>query len=71
MKGHLDKDIRTKLAEKHACFVLITCDKPLEDGNMNVEMSFEGDPLLASLLLQGAQSRFEMSQMEADIKNMN
>jgi hypothetical protein len=41
--------------KKHACFVLITCDEPSEDGKMSVEMIYEGDAALASYLVQGAQ----------------
>lgn len=50
------KAIKDKLAKKHACYVLVTCDKPTEDGNMQVEMSYHGDVALASMLLQGAQT---------------
>jgi hypothetical protein len=56
MKSKIDKEIREKLASRHACFVLITCDTPSIDGNMNVEMTYEGDPVLAAYLLEGAQS---------------
>lgn len=59
MIKQIDKDIRDKLAKKHACYVLVTCDQPSDDGKMNVEMSYEGDPALASFLLQGAQEYFE------------
>ncbi|WP_049767152.1 hypothetical protein [Waddlia chondrophila] len=55
MVKHIDKDIREKLAKKHACYVLVTCGQPSEEGKINVEMSYEGDPALASFLLQGAQ----------------
>jgi len=67
MKGNIDKDIRDKLASKHACYVLITCDTPTEDGNMNVEMAYEGDPVLAAYLLQGAQSYLEETEIEQDV----
>lgn len=71
MKGNIDEDIRAKLASKHACFVLVTCDPPSKDGNMNVQLSFEGDPALASLMVQGAQSYLEEHEIERNIKNMN
>ena len=65
MIKQIDKDIRDELAKKHACYVLVTCDAPSAEGSMNVEMSYEGDPALASYLLQGAQEYFE-SQEESD-----
>jgi len=58
MVEHIDKEIRKQLAKKHACYVLVTCDQPTEEGKMNVEMSYDGDPALASFLLQGAQDYF-------------
>lgn len=50
------KSIKDKLAENHACYVLVTCDNPSEDGNMQVEMSYHGDASLAAMLLHGAQT---------------
>ena len=35
---------------------MITCDQPEDNGQMQVEMTYEGDPVLAAYLLQGAQS---------------
>lgn len=67
MKGKIDKDIRDKLARRHACYVLITCDNPSEDGKMNVEMNYDGDPMLAAYLLQGAQSYLEDIEIEQDV----
>lgn len=42
--------------EIHACRILITCGHPSTDGKMDVEMTYEGDPTLASYLLERAQS---------------
>jgi hypothetical protein len=55
MKTGISKDIRKALAKDHACYVLITCTEPSEDGDMNVEMTYEGDPVLAAYLLERAQ----------------
>jgi hypothetical protein len=55
-KSKKDKQLCDALAKKHACYVLITCDEPTLDGNMQVEMTYEGDASLAAYLLQGAQS---------------
>ncbi|MCH9630924.1 MAG: hypothetical protein S4CHLAM37_09340 [Chlamydiia bacterium] len=44
---------------KHACYVLITCGEPSADGNMQVEMTYEGDRVLASYLIESAQGLLE------------
>lgn len=44
---------RTK---KNACTILISCLEPSEDGKIHVEMTCEGDEILASYLLESAQS---------------
>lgn len=59
MKHDKQKHLKKTLAKNHACYVLITCDEPSEDGNMQVQMTYEGDAALASYLLQGAQSIIE------------
>ncbi len=51
-----NRKIKTTLAKNHSCYVLITCDGPDNNGEMQVEMTYEGDPALASYLLQGAQN---------------
>ncbi len=43
-------------SKKNACTVLITCEEPTEDGKMQVEMTYEGDSILAAYLLENAQS---------------
>lgn len=43
------------LPKKNACYVLITCDEPSEDGRMQVEMTYEGDACLAAYLIESAQ----------------
>lgn len=48
-------NVGKKLAEKHAAYVLITCAEPSRDGKMMVELTYEGDPTLASYLLENAQ----------------
>jgi hypothetical protein len=46
----------SKRGKKNACYVLITCEEPNEDGKMHVEMTYEGDSVLAAYLLENAQS---------------
>lgn len=56
MKSTVDQEIRELLSKHYPCYVLITCDQPEASGQMQVEMTYEGDPVLAAYLLQGAQS---------------
>ncbi len=56
MEGDFHRVVKKTLAKKPACYVLITCDEPEDDGHMQVRLSYEGDADLASYLLQGAQS---------------
>lgn len=61
-KGVPSKEKRSKslvLPEKNACYVLITCGEPSEDGKIAVEMTYEGDAVLAAYLLESAQWQFE------------
>ncbi len=50
-----ETQIEKTLAEKHTCYVLITCDKAKDDGFMDVQMCYGGDATLASLLIDGAK----------------
>ncbi len=50
------------LKEDQACCVVITCGQPAADGKMAVEMTYEGDPLLASYLLENAQGFIEYDE---------
>jgi len=56
MKSNKQKQLHDTLSKNHACYVLITCDGPIDDGNMQVQMTYEGDASLVAYLLQGAQS---------------
>lgn len=53
--------ITKELAQIHPCYILITCDPPSSDGHMQVRMSYEGDSVLVSYLIQGAQSVIDES----------
>jgi hypothetical protein len=59
MKPRVRKDVKKMLSEDHTCYVLITCSDPSDEGRMEVEMTYEGDPTLAGYLLQSAQSFIE------------
>ncbi len=65
---HRDLDkIKKTLGEKHACYVLITCTEPTEEGQIEVEMSYEGDETLAAFLIDNASQVFDekLSQRES------
>ncbi len=47
--------LQEALDKNPSCYVLITCGQPSEDGQMQVEMTYQGDAALAAYLLQGAQ----------------
>lgn len=64
MKLNTEKCLRDTLSKKHACYVLITCDAPSDNGDMSVEMSYEGDATLAAYLLQGAQEFMDEQHCE-------
>jgi hypothetical protein len=51
-------DVREEqgLLENKHCYVLITCGKPSQDGQMQVEMTYGGDPVLAAYLVESASS---------------
>lgn len=48
-----------KILSDHAGYVLVTCRHAKKPGSMEVELSFEGDPDLASYLVYGAQGYFD------------
>jgi hypothetical protein len=49
------QDVEKLFSKKNACYVLITCEEPSEDGKMQVEMTYEGDACLAAYLIESAQ----------------
>jgi hypothetical protein len=55
MEKDIHQRIRKLLAKEYAGFVLVTCKNPHGDGRMQVEMTYDGDPVLAAYLLEGAQ----------------
>lgn len=65
-RRNMGKSSRVHLQEvldkNPSCYVLITCGQPSEDGQMQVEMTYQGDTSLASYLVQGAQ--FYLDQEE-------
>ncbi|MEX1012158.1 MAG: hypothetical protein WD595_06735 [Waddliaceae bacterium] len=54
-RSNSHRKLQDQIGKGHKNYVLITCDEPSANGEMNVEMSYEGDPTLLSYLLEGAQ----------------
>ena len=54
-KSGASHDAKRMLSKGNACYVLITCGQPTEEGNMQVEMTYEGDACLAAYLIESAQ----------------
>lgn len=52
---------KARRPKKSACTIFISCNEPTEDGKMQVEMTCEGDQVLAAYLLENAQSILNQS----------
>jgi len=62
IRDKVHSDVRNVLSHKNACYVLITCGEPSEDGKMEVEMTYEGDACLAAYLIESAQGLLDEQQ---------
>jgi hypothetical protein len=51
-----DHDLKDILSENNKCYVLITCGEPTQDGQMEVEMMYGGDRVLAQYLVESAST---------------
>lgn len=60
--------IKKAVGDKCACFVLITCTQPSEDGKMEVAMNYEGDETLASFLVDNASQVFDERMQQRESK---
>jgi len=68
-KKYTLKNIKEYLADNNLCYVLLTCSTPSEEGNMRVEMAYEGEEEIASYLIESA---FEVVQGKESInKDIN
>ena len=61
--GSAHEKIR-KILSNHVGFVLVTCRPTRQSGKLEVEVSYEGDPDLASYLVDGAQGYLESEQQQ-------
>jgi hypothetical protein len=64
MNKNSRKHLQEVLDKNPSCYVLITCGQPSEDGQMQVEMTYQGDAALAAYLLQGAQSFIDQEEAQ-------
>ncbi len=55
MEPAQDPYLGKKVSPLPLCQILITCTESLETGAMDVKMTYEGDPVLASMLLDRAK----------------
>ncbi len=60
--------IKKALGDDCACFVLITCSEPGKDGNMAVELNYEGDETLAAFLVDNASQVFDARIQQRESK---
>lgn len=50
-----------KEKENDRLFIMITCAPPSENGKIQVEMTYEGDPFVILYILKKAQEQFEQN----------
>lgn len=55
-KNDRSQTITQELSANNRCYVLITCGEPSQDGRMEVEMTYSGDPVLAAYLVESAST---------------
>jgi hypothetical protein len=71
MEEDIHKRVRKLLGKSYAGYVLVTCKRPISDGGMQVEMTYEGDPVLAAYLLEGAQEYLDEEEGELGLELMS
>ena len=59
IKKDRTQTIAEELSENNQCYVLITCGEPSQDGRMQVEMTYGGDPVLAAYLVESASTMID------------
>lgn len=59
IKGEVPEKIVRTFARRKICYVLISCEEPNHKGEMEVEMTFDGDKYLAGYLIDSAKQMFE------------
>lgn len=57
--GKAEEEIKKTLERGCACYVLISCSEPDADGKMEVEMTYDGDEVVAAFLVENASQMFD------------
>lgn len=60
------KQVKNMMTDDHLSYVLVTCRKSNSKDQLEVQMTFDGDPVLASYLVKGAQDQFEQDFLEQE-----
>ena len=68
MKNDIHKRIRKLLEKDFEGYVLVTCRPAESDGKMQVEMSYDGDPVLAAYLMEGAQEYLDEEDADSEME---
>ena len=59
VKGEIPEKVKRTFSRKKICYVLISCEEPNSKGEMEVEMTFDGDKYLAGYLTESAKQMLE------------
>ena len=62
----VQEQIKEILGDDNQCYVLMTCKKPSDQGELQVELAYEGDAYLASYLVESAQHFFDEQIQQID-----
>ena len=68
MKSDIHKRVRKLLEKDFEGYVLVTCRPASNDGKMQVEMSYDGDPVLAAYLMEGAQEYLQEEDADSEVE---
>ncbi len=60
------ESIQKYLSENYAAFVLITCSKASQEGDMQAELLYNGDHVLISYLIDNAQQILDGSKDQCE-----
>ena len=58
-KGSIPDRVNRAFFRRNICYVLLTCGEPNQNGEMDVEMTYEGDPYLVSYMIENAREMIE------------
>lgn len=59
VKGEVPEKVKRAFLRKKICYVLISCEEPNQKGEMEVEMTIDGDKYLAGYLTESAKQMLE------------